>query len=109
LPAWIRFSNGIPLPKEDRIGDVRGMAIKLVGVPGPKLLPDERDAVTQDFVLADFPRFFLRDALEYVPFTTLARRAGRTPSSRTSPTARRSSTRWKGDASITCSRRAISA
>src|SRR5829696_4645361 len=68
-PAWIRFSNGSPMPEEDRIGDVRGMAIKLVGVPGPKLLADESDAVTQDFVLVDFPRFFLRDALEYVPFT----------------------------------------
>jgi hypothetical protein len=72
FPAWIRFSNGSPMPKEDRVGDVRGMAIKLVGVPGSKLLPDERDAVTQDFVLVDFPRFFLRDGLEYVPFTKLA-------------------------------------
>lgn len=67
-PAWIRFSNASGTPKPDGVGDGRGMAIKLVGVPGRKILADEADAVTQDFVLIDFPRFFLRNALEYGPF-----------------------------------------
>ena len=52
VPAWIRFSNGSPLVRPDRRRDQRGCAIKLVGIPGPKLLEHERDAVTQDFLLA---------------------------------------------------------
>ncbi len=69
FPAWIRFSNGNGTPHDDHAGDGRGMAIKLVGVPGPKILDDEADAVTQDFVMINFPVFFIRNALEYVPFT----------------------------------------
>ena len=77
-PAWIRFSNASGTPKPDGVGDGRGMAIKLVGVPGRKILADEADAITQDFVLIDFPRFFLRNALEYGPFVkaTLGGAAG---------------------------------
>ena len=40
-PIWIRFSNGGTPPKEDKEGDIRGMAIKLMGVEGEKLLEDE--------------------------------------------------------------------
>ena len=36
--AWIRFSNGdSDATREDKEGDGRGMAIKLMGVPGEKL------------------------------------------------------------------------
>jgi hypothetical protein len=70
--AWIRFSNGAPRIQEDSKKDQRGMAIKLVGVPGPKLLDDERDAVTQDFLLASAPRFFIRDAASYAAFADAA-------------------------------------
>jgi hypothetical protein len=61
--AWIRFSNGSPKPKEP---DVRGMAIKLLDVPGDKILPEEREARTQDFVLMSSPRFFMDDAARYL-------------------------------------------
>ena len=44
------------------------MAIKLVGVPGEKLLEDEKDATTQDFVLFDNPVFFIKNVADYVPF-----------------------------------------
>ena len=64
--AFIRFSNG--KGKDDRQGDAHGMAIKLLGVPGEKLLEDEKDARTQDFVLFDNPIFFIRDVADYVPF-----------------------------------------
>lgn len=47
--AWIRFSNG--LQDDDSKDDARGMAIKVMGVPGEKLLDDERDATTQDFII----------------------------------------------------------
>lgn len=59
-PAWIRFSNGSQ--DDDALGDIHGMAIKLMGVGGPKLLASERDAETQDFILMDHPAFFACDA-----------------------------------------------
>jgi len=66
-PAWIRFSNGASDPaRPDGEGDARGMAIKLMGVPGPKLAPDERD--TQDFILINHPVFFVDDPLRYAAF-----------------------------------------
>lgn len=62
--AWIRFSNGDGSPvREDGKGDARGMAIKLVGVPGPKLSADEK--YTQDFVLINHPVFFIDDPVRY--------------------------------------------
>ncbi|MBD2095608.1 catalase family protein [Trichocoleus sp. FACHB-591] len=60
--AWIRFSNGSSNVQSDLKGDVRGMAIKLVGVSGEKLLEDERNAETQDFILINYPVLFLQDA-----------------------------------------------
>lgn len=71
-PAWIRFSNGNGAPQDDHANDGRGMAIKLIGVDGTKLLPDERNAKTQDFVMINYPVFFIRDAADYVPFTKLS-------------------------------------
>ena len=54
--AWIRFSNAGGFARvggtvDDSIRDVRGMAIKLLGVPGAKLLAGQEDAMTQDFLL----------------------------------------------------------
>jgi hypothetical protein len=66
--AWIRFSNGHGKPQDDRIGDGRGMAIKLTGVDGPKLLAAETEAGTQDFVMINSPAFFIRNASDYVSF-----------------------------------------
>jgi hypothetical protein len=56
FPAWIRFSNAggfapVGGTVADSVRDVRGMAIKLLGVPGKKLLEGEEDATTQDFLL----------------------------------------------------------
>lgn len=70
--AWIRFSNGAGTPHDDHAGDGRGMAIKLTGVPGKKLLADESDARTQDFVMINYPVFFIRNVADYVPFTALS-------------------------------------
>ena len=66
FPAYIRYSNGKGY--DDRRADAHGMAIKLVGVAGEKLLEDERDASTQDFILIDHPIFFIKDVADYVPF-----------------------------------------
>jgi len=66
--AWVRFSNGTQ--SDDRKPDARGMAVKVMNVPGEKLLSpaDEPEQTTQDFVMVDYPTFFLRDVAEYERF-----------------------------------------
>jgi hypothetical protein len=80
FPALIRFSNGRHW--DDRKGDIHGMAIKLVGVAGEKLLEAEKSAQTQDFVTADHPVFFIRDLADYVPFSEALLKARRSRWSR---------------------------
>jgi hypothetical protein len=72
--TWIRFSNGSGSPHDDAAGDGRGMAIKVTGVPGDKLLADvpEAEKGTQDFVMINYPVFFIRNVPDYLPFTTLS-------------------------------------
>ncbi len=55
-PAWIRFASGAPLapPDIDGIG-IMSMAVKLMDVPGAKLLDDEHH--TQDFTGLTTPTF----------------------------------------------------
>ncbi len=77
-PAWIRFSNGAAkVSRPDGKGDARGMAIKLFDVPGRKLLADDADAPTQDFLLTTTPVFFVARPQRY--FTFLRRGASRNP------------------------------
>jgi catalase len=38
--AWVRFSNGNTITQKDKKKDIRGIAIKLLGVPGEKILND---------------------------------------------------------------------
>lgn len=63
--AWIRFSNqdGKINPDIDR--DIRGMAIKLMGVPGEKLLEQEKHEQTQDFILISTSVFVAKDVQEF--------------------------------------------
>jgi len=69
-PSWIRFSNGSGGYAPDSVGDARGMAIKLMGVPGRKLAEDEQS--TQDFLFINYPVFFVRNAADYVKFVRAA-------------------------------------
>lgn len=65
--AWIRFSNGSTnATRADIKGDARGMAIKVLGVPGEKLLEDEKRASTQDFIMINHPVFFANDPRRYL-------------------------------------------
>lgn len=57
--AWVRFSNGINAVNPDAVPDVRGMAIKLMGVDGAQLLGG--DARTQDFTLMSADHFPVGD------------------------------------------------
>ncbi len=69
-PAWIRFSNSNDTVQRDKKPDGRGMAIKLMGVPGKKILPGYEDETTQDFVLINYPVFVVENAEEYVTFSS---------------------------------------
>jgi len=66
--AWLRFSNGFDRPQSDNIKDARGMAIKVMGVKGEKLLKAEQNEMTQDFVMLNNPTFFLPNVKEYTEF-----------------------------------------
>jgi catalase len=79
-PIWIRFSNGgsdrdqktgdfVP----DTVGDVRGMAIKLMDVEGEMVLPDSEHKGEQDFILMNHPTFFIRDVQGYIDFFPVVR------------------------------------
>lgn len=63
--AWMRLSNGNAYPQFDSARDARGMAIKLLDVPGDKLLNSKVTAPDQDFVMFNHPVFFVRDVAEY--------------------------------------------
>src|SRR5207253_3469825 len=64
----VRFSNGSGARQHDAKADVRGVAIKLLGVPGKKLIPGMENAKTQDFLLIRSPSTPFRTADEFVPF-----------------------------------------
>lgn len=63
--AWMRLSNGNAYPQFDRARDARGMAIKLLDVPGVKLSKSPQHASEQDFVMFNHPAFFVSDVAEY--------------------------------------------
>lgn len=69
--AWIRFSSGNPEIQSDWQPDARGMAIKILGVDGQKLLENEQDNRTQDFLMINNPTFFIKDVQEYSELTRL--------------------------------------
>jgi hypothetical protein len=66
--AIVRFSNGSSRNQDDRVGDGRGMAIK-VFVPG-------NPPVEQDFLLATEKFFFAKNAEEFLQFTLALTRIG---------------------------------
>jgi hypothetical protein len=71
LRAIVRFSNGDSTLKADGDKDVRGMAIKVIGVTGPKALPDDT-GTTQDFLLINHPTLMVRNVLKYGEMVTRA-------------------------------------
>lgn len=63
--ASVRLSNGNAYPQFDSIRDARGMAIKLLDVPGKQLLQEQPVRTEQDFVMFNHPNFFVSDVAEY--------------------------------------------
>jgi len=71
--AWIRFSNGSKdASRPDSKRDARGMAIKVMGVAGEKLLENDKSATTQDFIMINHPVFFNNDPNRYLSFFVAA-------------------------------------
>ena len=64
-PAYIRFSNASTTIQADSKRDVRGMAIKLLGVEGEKLLENEKNESTQDFLLISTPGFINQNVIDF--------------------------------------------
>ncbi len=60
--AWIRFANQNPEPQSDGERDIRGAAIKLLGVPGRTLAEDQQDSGTVDLIFISAPVFVTADA-----------------------------------------------
>lgn len=71
-PLYARFSNGTSSRQPDKTPDARGFAVKLVGVPGKKLIPGLEDALTQDFLLIGDPSLPFRDPAEFMAFVGAA-------------------------------------
>ncbi|HVK84368.1 MAG TPA: hypothetical protein VM513_09685 [Kofleriaceae bacterium] len=69
FPAYVRLSNGTLSMLPDEHKGVQGLAIKLVGVTGPKILDGQTDAVTQDFLLVNLPAIPNASANEFIEFT----------------------------------------
>jgi len=63
--ATLRLSNGNAYPQFDSVRDARGMAIKLLDVPGTQLLKDQQSRGEQDFVMFSHPNFFVSNVAEY--------------------------------------------
>jgi catalase len=78
--ACIRFSNASGNAQVPDSKDIsRGMAIKLLGVEGEKLLEDEKHEKTQDFVMINHPVFLIRNNSDYVEFFKALQEAGDKP------------------------------
>jgi len=70
-PAWIRFSNANGLRSDgtyrpDINRDVRGAALKLMGVAGEKILAGEENETTQDFLLISADALIAHDLAAFV-------------------------------------------
>lgn len=65
-PVWVRYSNGVGWRQSDSELDARGMAIKVMGVPGPKVIDEETQ--TQDFLMTNSPTPVGRDAIDFMKF-----------------------------------------
>lgn len=64
-PAWLRFSNGKTKPLPDYKKDIRGLAIKLMNVPGKKLDFNHSEITSHDFILMNTKNFVASDVKKF--------------------------------------------
>jgi len=72
-PVYARFSNGSSRHQPDKTPDVRGFALKLVGVPGQKLIKGLEGELTQDFLFIDTQVLPFRTPEEFMMFVRAAK------------------------------------
>jgi hypothetical protein len=72
-PVYVRFSNGSSGHQSDKLPDARGFAIKLVGVPGRKIIEGLQDAKTQDFLFLSDATVPFRDPSDFMIFQRAAK------------------------------------
>jgi hypothetical protein len=70
--AYVRYSNGDGRRQADSKGDVRGVAVKVLGVEGKKIIPGMEQEKTQDLLLIRTPAIPFRNADEFVAVVTAA-------------------------------------
>lgn len=66
--AVVRFSNSASQPQPDFVPDGRGLAIKVLEVPGERLASEVSGARTQDFVMVNHPVFFAGNVKDFLRF-----------------------------------------
>jgi hypothetical protein len=66
--GYVRFSNGSGAHVSDKKPDLRGLALKLLGVPGKKLIPGMEDETTQDFLFINASALAFRSVEDFVFF-----------------------------------------
>lgn len=54
-PAWIRISSSSGKIQSDKAKDLRGFAIKIMGVKGERFQTQDEEKETQDFILLSYP------------------------------------------------------
>lgn len=78
-PVIVRYSTAPGDIAPDGIAAFRGMALKVVGVDGRKLLPETADALTQDFLLVNGKSFPAADIASFRRQMQLLEKATRQP------------------------------
>jgi hypothetical protein len=73
-PAWVRLSNGSADRAPDRRPDVRGFAVKVLGLSGPGALGGETSA--QDFLLINHAAFAFPRSDQFVELVLAAGKGG---------------------------------
>ncbi len=64
--AYVRFSNSVATMGPDKEPQGRGIAIKLMGVEGEKILDGAKHEKTQDFVMITHSVFVVKDVFDYI-------------------------------------------
>ena len=70
-PTWLRFSNGKTNPLPDYKKDIRGLAIKLMNVPGRKLDLNHPEITSHDFILMNTKNFVAADIKKFRDILTV--------------------------------------
>jgi hypothetical protein len=78
-PALVRFSNGAARRQSDRTLDVRGIAVKVFGVAGKKVIAGMEDETTQDFLAIRTASLPIKTAEEFMTIVRVGKPAALMP------------------------------